>query len=98
MVSAQLINGRLIGKTIIEGLSAEVQRLGSFHRAFKPGLAVVQVGELQDSNLFIKMKLKAATEAGFLFRHITFPETCTEQEVHDFILILSYFYKLLACF
>lgn len=48
---------------------------------FKPGLVVLQVGDREDSNLYISMKLKAANEIGINATHLKLPKTATENEV-----------------
>ena len=48
---------------------------------FKPGLAIVQVGGREDSNVYIRMKLKAAAEIGINAEHIKLPNTTTQIEV-----------------
>jgi len=48
---------------------------------FRPGLAIVQVGGREDSNVYIRMKLKAAEEIGISATHHKFPRTITEAEV-----------------
>jgi 5,10-methylene-tetrahydrofolate dehydrogenase/methenyl tetrahydrofolate cyclohydrolase len=48
---------------------------------FKPGLAIVQVGGREDSNVYIRMKLKAATEIGIAAEHIQLPKSITEGEL-----------------
>jgi hypothetical protein len=48
---------------------------------FKPGLAIVQVGGREDSNVYIRMKMKAASQIGIEATHIKLPKTITESEV-----------------
>uniref|UniRef100_A0A8B9HKE2 C-1-tetrahydrofolate synthase, cytoplasmic n=1 Tax=Astyanax mexicanus TaxID=7994 RepID=A0A8B9HKE2_ASTMX len=48
---------------------------------FRPGLVVLQVGDRDDSNLYIRMKLRAAAEIGINASHIRLPKTATEDEV-----------------
>ncbi|TMS21652.1 C-1-tetrahydrofolate synthase, cytoplasmic [Larimichthys crocea] len=48
---------------------------------FRPGLVVLQVGDRDDSNLYISMKLKAAAEIGINATHMRLPKTATEEEV-----------------
>ncbi|XP_066485696.1 C-1-tetrahydrofolate synthase, cytoplasmic isoform X2 [Tiliqua scincoides] len=48
---------------------------------FRPGLAILQVGDRDDSNLYISMKLKAAAEIGIDANHVKLPSTATEAEV-----------------
>lgn len=47
----------------------------------KPGLAIVQVGGRADSNVYIRMKAKAADEIGIESNHIQLPRTITEHEL-----------------
>lgn len=48
---------------------------------FRPGLAIVQVGGREDSNVYIRMKLKAATEIGIYAEHVQLPKSITEGEL-----------------
>uniref|UniRef100_A0A7N8WNB6 C-1-tetrahydrofolate synthase, cytoplasmic n=1 Tax=Mastacembelus armatus TaxID=205130 RepID=A0A7N8WNB6_9TELE len=48
---------------------------------FRPGLVVLQVGDRDDSNLYISMKMKAAAEIGINATHLRLPKTATEDEV-----------------
>ncbi|XP_019335517.1 C-1-tetrahydrofolate synthase, cytoplasmic isoform X3 [Alligator mississippiensis] len=56
---------------------------------FKPGLAILQVGNRDDSNLYISVKLKAAAEIGIDANHIKLPNTATEAEVLKCITALN---------
>lgn len=55
--------------------------LGKKQPGFRPGLAIVQVGGREDSNVYIRMKLKAAAEIGIYAEHVQFPKTITEEEL-----------------
>ena len=48
---------------------------------FVPGLRIVQVGGREDSNVYIRMKIKAATEIGIEAELIQLPRTITELEL-----------------
>ncbi|KAJ8940749.1 hypothetical protein NQ314_010611 [Rhamnusium bicolor] len=48
---------------------------------FQPGLAIVQVGGREDSNVYIRMKIKAASDIGIKANHIKLPRSTTESEV-----------------
>lgn len=48
---------------------------------YRPGLAIVQVGDRLDSNVYIRMKLKAAEEIGIDAQHVQVPSTITEREL-----------------
>uniref|UniRef100_A0A8C0BQ70 C-1-tetrahydrofolate synthase, cytoplasmic n=1 Tax=Buteo japonicus TaxID=224669 RepID=A0A8C0BQ70_9AVES len=56
---------------------------------FRPGLAILQVGNRDDSNLYINMKLKAAAEIGISANHIKLPNTATEADVLKCIASLN---------
>lgn len=48
---------------------------------FAPGLAIVQVGAREDSNVYIKMKTNAAREIGIDVQRCQLPNTTTEIEL-----------------
>uniref|UniRef100_A0A8B9J4M5 C-1-tetrahydrofolate synthase, cytoplasmic n=1 Tax=Astyanax mexicanus TaxID=7994 RepID=A0A8B9J4M5_ASTMX len=50
---------------------------------FRPGLVVLQVGNRDDSNLYISMKLKSAAEIGINATHLRLPQTCKVSYVVD---------------
>jgi len=53
---------------------------------FRPGLAIVQVGGREDSNVYIRMKLKAAEEVGITATHHKLPKSTTEAEVRNYFI------------
>lgn len=62
-------------------LKKQVELMKTKDANFKPGLVVLQVGDRDDSNLYISMKLKAAEEIGINANHVRLPKTATEDEV-----------------
>lgn len=48
---------------------------------FKPRLVIVQVGGRDDSNVYIRQKVKSAAEVGVEASHVQFPKTITQNEV-----------------
>lgn len=70
---AQLIDGRSLAAAIRAKLPGRVQIL---HR--KPGLAVMIVGNNHASELYVKMKERAAREAGIVFTLERFPTNVQE--------------------
>lgn len=50
-------------------------------KRFRPGLAIVQVGDRLDSNVYIRMKLKAAEEIGIEAQLVQVPSSITEREL-----------------
>lgn len=57
---------------------AEVQQK---YPALVPGLAIVQVGGRDDSNVYIRMKIRAAAEIGIAAQHVQLPRTVTQSEL-----------------
>ncbi len=78
-MSAQIISGRDISKTIRAELTEEVAALKA--DGITPGLATVLVGEDPASQLYVGMKGKAAKEVGIFSRQITLPDTTSEEEL-----------------
>uniref|UniRef100_A0A8C8CW18 C-1-tetrahydrofolate synthase, cytoplasmic n=1 Tax=Oncorhynchus tshawytscha TaxID=74940 RepID=A0A8C8CW18_ONCTS len=62
-------------------LKKDVAQMKTQDPNFQPGLVVLQVGDRDDSNLYISMKLKAAAEIGINATHLRLPKTATEDEV-----------------
>lgn len=55
-----------------------------------PGLAIVQVGGREDSNVYIRMKIRAAADIGIIAQHVQFPNTTTQRELLDKVIYLTY--------
>lgn len=68
-------------REIRDRLKAEVEELKTKLPGFAPGLAIVQVGEREDSNVYIRMKIKAADEIGIVAKHLKFDKSITEIEL-----------------
>uniref|UniRef100_A0A8D0G924 C-1-tetrahydrofolate synthase, cytoplasmic n=1 Tax=Sphenodon punctatus TaxID=8508 RepID=A0A8D0G924_SPHPU len=68
-------------RQVRERLKKQVAEMKEKASGFRPGLAILQVGNRDDSNLYINMKLKAAAEIGINANHIKLPNTATEAEV-----------------
>ncbi|XP_029453975.1 C-1-tetrahydrofolate synthase, cytoplasmic isoform X2 [Rhinatrema bivittatum] len=78
---AQVLSGTAVSAQVRERLKNEVALMKDKVPGFSPGLAILQVGDRDDSNLYIKVKLKAAAEIGISANHIKLPKTVTEAEV-----------------
>lgn len=68
-------------REIREELIKDVNALKKKMHNFAPGLAIVQVGTREDSNVYIKMKTNAAHEIGINVQHCQLPNTTTEIEL-----------------
>uniref|UniRef100_A0A8B9HM15 C-1-tetrahydrofolate synthase, cytoplasmic n=1 Tax=Astyanax mexicanus TaxID=7994 RepID=A0A8B9HM15_ASTMX len=71
----------VLQRQVREQLKKDVAEMKSQLPGFRPGLVVLQVGDRDDSNLYIRMKLRAAAEIGINASHIRLPKTATEDEV-----------------
>ena len=77
---SQIIDGKLIAQNLRNELKTEIASLKQkFNKV--PGLAVVQVGNVAASSVYVKAKTKSATEVGIeVFDHHLNNET-TEDEL-----------------
>ena len=79
-MSAEIISGTDIARDIREELADRVAGLKS-EKGLTPGLTVVLVGEDPASQVYVRMKQKAAGEAGIHSRQITLDAETTEDEL-----------------
>lgn len=79
--NAKILSGREVSKKIQQQLTEEVKSIKAKYPEFNPTLAIVQVGGREDSNVYIRMKTKAAAQVGVTAQHIKFPRTITEKEL-----------------
>ncbi|XP_056634868.1 C-1-tetrahydrofolate synthase, cytoplasmic [Diorhabda sublineata] len=77
----KIISGTQISRDIIQQLKDVVIKMKNSLPNFQPGLAIVQVGDREDSNVYIRMKIETAAKIGIKARHIKLPRTITELEV-----------------
>ncbi|XP_076873714.1 C-1-tetrahydrofolate synthase, cytoplasmic isoform X3 [Brachyhypopomus gauderio] len=78
---ATVISGNKTSQQVRERLRRDVAEMKRRLPGFSPGLVVVQVGDREDSNLYISMKLKAAAQIGLHANLVRLPKTATEDEV-----------------
>ncbi|XP_023657925.2 C-1-tetrahydrofolate synthase, cytoplasmic isoform X2 [Paramormyrops kingsleyae] len=76
-----VLSGKRSSAQVRERLKRDVAEMKKQFPSFRPGLVVLQVGDREDSNLYISMKLKAAAEIGINANHLRLPKTTTEDEV-----------------
>ncbi len=72
----KLINGKIISNDIKEEIKKEVEKL-----EVKPKLVVIQVGDNDASNIYIKNKGLACKYVGMNFEHLKFSEDILESEL-----------------
>lgn len=62
-------------------MTEQVKKLKEEYPGFVPGLAIMQVGAREDSNVYIRMKMKAAEEIGIKANHIVLPSSTNQTDV-----------------
>ncbi len=79
-----LLDGKAFSDKIKDDLTKKVKNY-----LIKPCLAVIQIGNDEASNVYIKAKEKACNTVGINFIHVKFEEDTTEQEVINKIVELN---------
>ncbi|KAJ4503087.1 tetrahydrofolate synthase [Exophiala dermatitidis] len=80
-MGASKIDGKAIAQKIRERLAQEIREKQKVNPRYKPCLKIIQVGDRPDSTTYVRMKLKAAEEAGIECALIHLPETISEPEL-----------------
>jgi methylenetetrahydrofolate dehydrogenase (NADP+)/methenyltetrahydrofolate cyclohydrolase len=73
---ADIIDGRAFAATLLSSIAAEVKTL-----PYKPGLAVVLVGEDPASQVYVRSKVKTTVELGMESFHHALPAKTTQAEL-----------------
>mgnify|MGYP001625415030 CR=1 FL=1 len=79
-----ILDGKALSAQIKDDLTKKVKNY-----LIKPCLAVIQIGNDEASNVYIKAKEKACNTVGINFIHVKFEEDTTEQEVINKIVELN---------
>lgn len=80
-IATQILNGKVIAADIRKQVKEEINILKQTNPQFLPKLVIVQVGDRDDSNVYIRMKTRAATEIGIVFEHIKLSSSTKEDEL-----------------
>lgn len=83
---------KYIYREIREKLKNDVIAMTLKLPVFQPGLAIVQVGGREDSNVYIRMKIKAAADIGINAQHFKFKRTITERELLNEVEFFNFFF------
>src|SRR3982751_6636256 len=79
-MSARIISGKVVAAALRAEVAGRVSRLG-----FRPGLAVLLVGDDPASAVYVRSKDKAASEAGLHARTLRLPARTSQAELLDHI-------------
>ena len=77
-----LIDGKKVAAELREKLRQDVLKLKSKHNKV-PGLTVVLIGDMAPSQIYVRMKEKAANEVGLKSEVIRYPEAVEEKTLLD---------------
>ena len=77
-----LIDGKKVAAELREELQKEVSELKAKYNKV-PGLTVILIGDMAPSQIYVRMKEKAANEVGLKSEVIRYPETVEEKVVLD---------------
>ncbi len=80
-MSARIIDGAALARTILDEVAVDVKRLAAAGR--QPGLAVVIVGDDPASQVYVRSKGKACTDAGMHSETIRLPAAISQAELLD---------------
>lgn len=72
----QIMDGKQLSAKIEEQLKKEIEKLPS-----RPGLTVIQIGNDEASNIYVRGKKKLALEIGMNFNHLLYDDKVTEEEL-----------------
>src|SRR3954471_7323406 len=84
MTNPHILDGNAIAAAIKQEAAARITSL-----PFKPGLAVVLVGNVAASEIYVRSKVKTCGELGMHSELITPPESVTTEEMLDLIAELN---------
>jgi methylenetetrahydrofolate dehydrogenase (NADP+)/methenyltetrahydrofolate cyclohydrolase len=77
-VTARIIDGRAIARSIEEEVRAEIERL-----RFRPGLTAIRVGSDPASEIYVRNKAKKAHQLGLRGDERILPDSITERDLLD---------------
>jgi len=77
---AKILDGKAIAKQIRTDLTNEIVTFKQKYNVV-PGLAIIQVGDREDSTAYVSMKQQAALEAGMKFELLKLPATITQSQL-----------------
>lgn len=82
---AQIIDGKAIADKIKDEIVQDIIRL----KGMRPNLAIILVGEREDSKLYVSLKEKQAKEVGIDTHTYKCPENIAERELFEMIDLLN---------
>ena len=87
-MSAILIDGKAFAERLVGTVGVAVEELSNAH-SFKPGLAVVLVGENPASEVYVKNKVKQTNNSGMVSIEHRLPEETSEEDLLSLVKDLN---------
>ncbi|PHH59799.1 hypothetical protein CDD81_2566 [Ophiocordyceps australis] len=86
---AQILDGAAIARRVRLGIQSQIADKQASNSRFRPCLQIIQVGHRSDSSTYVRMKLKAAQEAGVHCALVHFEPSVSQPELLDKIAQLN---------
>lgn len=86
---AKVLNGKEIAASIRYNVKQKIMKVREQHAGFTPRLVILQVGDREDSNVYIRMKMKAGAEAGVDVQHKKLSCDTSEYQLIGYIKSLN---------
>ncbi|KAI8099791.1 formate--tetrahydrofolate ligase-domain-containing protein [Halteromyces radiatus] len=80
-MTATIIDGKAVAQNVRDQVKQNIIKTKAKYPHFNPHLAIVQVGGREDSSIYVRMKDKAAKEAGIAITTEKLPESITQTEL-----------------
>mgnify|MGYP001226057878 FL=1 len=87
-MSAILIDGKAFAERLVGSVGVAVEKLSNTH-SFKPGLAVVLVGENPASEVYVKNKVRQTNNSGMVSIEHRLPEETSEEDLLSLVKDLN---------
>ena len=87
-MSAILIDGKAFAERLVGSIGVAVEELSNTH-SFKPGLAVVLVGENPASEVYVKNKVRQTNNSGMVSIEHRLPEETSEEDLLSLVKDLN---------
>ena len=87
-MSANLIDGKAFAERLVGSVGVAVEELSNTH-SFKPGLAVVLVGENPASEVYVKNKVRQTNNSGMVSIEHRLPEETSEEDLLSLVKDLN---------
>ena len=78
-----------VHRAVRNEVAERITFLRAKHSSFQPHLVIIQVGTNPSSSVYVRMKMKAAEEAGIKFTHVQLDEGINVQEVIKRVMALN---------